>query len=63
MAESVEFWFMLLMFCLELFPSLICFDVNSNWGWKGVARSYIAFALGLFDLNCFHGGMVGGGVP
>jgi hypothetical protein len=28
-----------------------------------VARSYIAFALGLFGLNCLRGGMVGGGVP
>ena len=28
-----------------------------------VARLYIAFAFGLFGLNCLHGGMVGGGVP
>jgi len=28
-----------------------------------VARSYIAFALGLFGLNCLCGGMLGGGVP
>ena len=29
-----------------------------------VARSYMAFALGLFGLKCLSGGtMVGGGVP
>ena len=28
-----------------------------------VARSYIAFALGLFGLYCLRGGMAGGGIP
>jgi len=28
-----------------------------------VARSYMAFALGLLGLNCLRGGMAGGGVP
>ena len=64
MAESVEFWFMLLMFSLDLFPSLICFDENADGGWKGGCPFVYAFALGLFGSNCFFGGMVlGEGVP
>jgi len=43
----------LLMFCLKLFPSLICFD-DADGGWKGGCPFvHIAFALGLFGLNCF----------
>ena len=28
-----------------------------------VARSYMAFAVGLLGLNCLRGGIAGGGVP
>ena len=49
MAESVEFWFMLLMFGLD-FVSIIelasmKMPMGFRWGLEGVvARSYMAFA-------------------
>ena len=45
---------------MKLFPLLISFDENAEGAGRVVARSYVAFALGLFGLNCLRGGMYGG---
>ena len=64
MAKSVEFVIMLRMVCLNLFPSLICFNKNADRGWKGGCTIVHSFCIGsILGLNCLLGGMAGGGVP
>ena len=44
---------------LEVVSMLICFDENAKVAGRVVACSYIAFALGLFGLNCLPWGYGG----
>jgi len=55
MAKSVEFLIVLRMFCLKLFPSLICFDEYANGGWEGgctVVHGFCIWSIGLELFTC-----------
>ena len=59
MAESVEFLTMEWIVCLELFPSLICFDENADGGWIGGRTIVHSFCVGSIWLELFTWGYVG----
>ena len=62
-AESIECSMLLTACsCFHLWSASMKMNIPMGAG-RLVARSYIAFALGRFGLNCLRGGMSGGGVP
>jgi len=59
MAKSVEFMIVLRVVCLNLFPSLIYFDEDSNRGWKSSCAFIHSFCNGSIGLELFTWGYVG----
>ena len=56
MAKSVEFLIVLRIVCLNLFPSLICFDEDANRGWKSSCAFIHSFCIGSVRLELFKWG-------
>ena len=59
MAKSVEFLIVLRIVCLNLFPSLICFDEDADRGWKSgctIIQCFCIGSIGLELLTCGYGG-------
>ena len=53
MAKSMEFLFVLRIVCLNLFPSLICFDEDADRGWKSGCAFVHSFRIGSVRLELF----------